>query len=153
MGNKKYYVILFLTLVLTIFVLGLSYCQTNDSKISYNSNEETIADARIIYSNRNIIDRQSNETDLSIVNTSKESQTYLITFANLKDNNNPIYINSIETDPKEAYVVKLDALGTKNDQITLNIVGSKNDAYKINVAKEEIIEVIEELPEEVDYES
>ena len=133
MVNKKYYISLFLIMVLTIGILGMSYSKSSDITLAYNSNETNIDNSRIIYSNGNIINLNNKETNLSIINNSNEPKTYYISFINLIGSNEDLFIDNQTFNINEEYQIELSELGSNNDHKTISFKLLDNDAYKINV--------------------
>lgn len=133
MTDKKYYISLFIIITLTIGLLSLSYSKNSDQLLSYSSDETTISNSRIIFSNKNIINLKNKETDISIINNSSEKQSYYLIITNLIGSNEEVLVNDEVYNINEEYSFELNPVGNENDHNTINIKTMDSEAYKINI--------------------
>lgn len=137
---KRFYIILFSVLCLSVILLGLSYSQeSTDNTIGLN--EEVATDLRVIYSAnpRNIEVIDSITRDISITNRLTSSNSYFIYINTTNPQDITYSLDNKEEIPltkKLIYIGNLNSFGQANDQVThqLQIYNKSNNPIKVDLA-------------------
>ena len=132
---KRFYIILFSVLCLSVILLGLSYSQeSTDNTIGLN--EEVATDLRVIYSANphNIEVMDSITRDISITNRLTSSNSYFIYINTTNPQDITYSLDNKEEIPltkKLIYIGNLNSFGQANDQVThqLQIYNKSNNQY------------------------
>lgn len=142
MNNRKYYLILFLVLSLTIVLFGLSYAKSAGVVSEPNIINYYADGMKIIYSKDNVLNLEEiQEIDLSIINTNNYDIEYEVRVLEVNNREfDDVYyqINdsvSMKLDDGTLYIGKLSKLKENNDYEKINIKIwslSKTD-YKFNI--------------------
>ena len=112
---KRFYIVLFSVLVLSVLLLGFSFSKESGSNELYFLNEETNKDYRVVYSNGNILNTVNNSsTMISFINLKNDTTDVVVT---LKEKGKLIYKNvfyRVNNGPEHVLADTIINLGTLN---------------------------------------
>lgn len=140
--NKRFYVIVFLVLCVSVLLLGFSFAKESGTNNIITLAEEITNDYRIIYSNSNHLKTDGNNTtDISLINKKNESEEYAIVFTELNDVDYKNVYYRLDNGPTtllENGTINLDVLapyGSDGDHVLhkLSIYTRDNSSYNFKI--------------------